>query len=406
MLQNIIKWYKTGNTDLLLENKEFIINLKNNDDITLFVEYLIMKNIKNDELLNCIKSLKFLIENNIINPNKCYYTNNIEYNNCEYNIILLLYVFINHFGHVFEEYENEMKDLVDFLFDHMDPKCIKYHTDEEHLFFHAIHHAFIPNKYYEYLYDKIMATGVTDDFHIDFKYTGKETIDLNRSVKYCRKKYIDIALNAGDDINYIFGKYDFISDYNGANLAQILLLDNDCIKNEENINKVIDILLYLIDKGINKNHTNIYGRNLMDLIFDFGWYDIKIDHSNLYDILINLGINERTNIKLPVREWEIRSENDIENKTTEAMILLKENKTTEAMILLKENKYVKTPDKIKDILNKLIKMKEYGVDFKLKDYKGLNIYEKYCSKYNKIGILTTPVWENTIVSDFLKKECV
>lgn len=299
MLQNIIKWYKTANTDLLLKYKNFIIDLlsskqkDNYDEIILFVEYLTMKNIKNEELLNCIKSLKFLIENNIVNPNKCYYVKN--------NTILLIREFIIQIGHEFEEYENEIKDIIDFLFDHMDPKDIKYYNDEENIFFPAMYNALISDYYYEYLYDKIMATGAIDNYHITFKYSGKKTVNLYKSVIYCKKKYIEIALNAGDDINFKTSVSTCNTDYNNANLAQLLLLRYHNSKNEEETKKVIDTLLMLIDKGINKEHTNLYGRNLMDIVYDYDWCDFPVGDSNLYDVLINFGVSERSGKKIPVK---------------------------------------------------------------------------------------------------------
>lgn len=69
----------------------------------------------------------------------------------------------------------------------------------------------------------------------------------------------------------------------------LLLMYYKNTRDQQIINSVINIIIFLSNRGLNKFHTDINERNLMDYIEDYGWSNIKFEF-NIDNILYNLGI--------------------------------------------------------------------------------------------------------------------
>ena len=436
MIREIVDAYNNANTNKLYEYKDLIkYYWKQSQHITdstgsfihfipehrsvlpeiLFIHNLLLLTPNNDsnKQEKQLISLEYIIKN-IINISEKYgFKNN--------TLLLHDYLLIN------KIYDKMFKDKFDLLFKYtsdMEIKKYKYKYNENNTdnFLTIISSLNIPNEYFDYIYDKVILTGIQIN-QVEISKYGKKITFLDRNIINIRKKYVKIALDAGCDPN-LYIHTDFIS---SMTHIEYVISYNRYTKCPKKINDIVEILIMLIDAGLNRNYINTDrgGHNIMDYICAFGWGDIPYINdmqqiTNFSDDLLNKYIGSFLSLStfmisrgfLPSKFkkgdkidsahlWHIAYTDIIPDLIPEL---------SKSMKLLYDYRHEKNIDKIMFVLSELKKMKIEGEDFKQKvqgieRYIGFSrpreytLYELFCSH---LGYL----WSDGPVYEWLTKECI
>lgn len=211
-------------------------------------------------------------------------------------------------------------------------------------------------------------------------------------------KYVDFFLNLGQDPNDSY----FLDGRRRANTIQWLLYNRRYMKNEKWITCLTHVCDLLLRYGLDLSYCDTDGRNVMDYLHRYGWYDTSVykiiakyvnfsndlvDMHNPYDyvhkIIINYtGFSEK-NITITgnIPSFKRDYGDNIKEVEYESM--------SSAMKLLFDNRYEKSLVQIALIVEQLKVMK---IDFEYKDSKKNTLYRPYCANY---------YWKNTPVYDYL-----
>ena len=242
-------------------------------------------------------------------------------------------------------------------------------------------------------------------------------------------RFINIAMDMGKDMNqYIaesFPKSErFIPEkYNkNMNIGQSILYHFQYVKNQTIIKEIINIILRLIECGLDKNYNDTDGWDLIKYVIQYGWANVLINGETFYSKLYQNGMAhyDRKNFSLiPKTLMEFNHlMNDKrfgwEHMSHVSDVNPKDN-NSDLMVLLYENRYEKCPQKLQQVLENIFDMIRIidlsdippcdNIDFfriirvndeKIKKYDIDNIYKTYC----QIG----GIWYNTPISRLLSSK--
>jgi hypothetical protein len=187
-------------------------------------------------------------------------------------------------------------------------------------------------------------------------------------------------LDQGIDPNTVITEcqeYDF--NENKENSGMHLLRNFRFIKSNNNIEKVKNILILLIDRGLNLKYINYYGLNILDYVARFKWDDTDFSFS---EYILSKGGEPKTGKKFPdciCGHFEELGYYPNPNKINE----------TKFIKLLDLNKYEKKSSKLYEIYLELIKLEDstnrLKTSFDVNDscsFCPVTTYELFCSRYH------------------------
>ena len=321
-----------------------------------------------------VLGVRFIIEEKIIDPN-------IIINNQ-----LLICKCIESFsGKKFQH------DIINILFDNTSADIIKNYRDQINrsilLYLSAKDISNISVEQFDSIFNRLTQIGIDLKTISNQKYY--EHTFLNDVAQNLRIKYVYIALNVSHDPNYYSG-----NKCNGyQNTAMTLLYNYRQSKNIHDIDLVIQIIILLINNGLDINYTDSDGYNLMDYVYSYGWYNIRI---NSNDVNHNIFDSDTMYIDfasyLKHRGFSDQTTDHIHYLDTSDCEKLK-YPDSKPYKLLFDNRYQKEPKKWHNILARLKQMKNQGEDFiinSINKYELMTVYEAILISGNW---LYTPILE-------------
>ena len=323
------------------------------------------------------ESLKFLIMNQIIDPNQIIAGE------------LMIYTCIRNFT----GWEIE-KERIEFLLAHTLAETIKNYRNSENcsvLLALSQSSSSYDDDYFDYIYNKLIVCDI-DINNRGITSEGQIITFLHGIIRPSFEKYIKIELDAGQDIILC------IEDTyrSNAHTLQYMLYFYRFSKDEKEIKSLINIIQICIEHGFDLSYKDKDSRYLINYISDYGFGNVTCiinqdnsvsnDHMTLREYLISKGS--------PI-EFEL---NNFMTKSSDIM-LADIYLTIPSVKLLYDNMYEKDPHKIRYILDELKRLKESGEDLSSSLENRIdkdNIYEIFCYHNGP--------WNNTIISVFLENE--
>lgn len=313
------------------------------------------------------KSLMFLIDNHIVNPNKIINGN-----------LLIASCLIN-YTDCQMEYER-----IKFLIEHTSAETIRDFRDEfgcTIILCMLSGSCHFSDDVFDEFHDIFVKMGVDINAVGYYKDDDKENNNIPFQYLYymamrCDVKRVKIALDLGQDPNmYIDSVY-----FRETNIAQNLLKKYCKAKRLEVISDIIEIMRLLVSYGLDLSFKDSDNCNIMDYVLHYKW-----GNTNMTKILDENGCPYATgNIPYEPLYAHLPDAYSI----------------TPALKLLYDNQYEKNADRLAEILCELKRMKENGVDFKAEKARydfgqDQNIYNTICA-YGS--------WHDSDVADYLEKE--
>jgi hypothetical protein len=407
----IIDAYTKGDIDYLEKHKKSLLKYYRDDCAKeslydIFTEssedqiaYIETVKIDNSRMNypNKFKSFKFLIEENILDPN--------ELNKGR----LMIATCIQNFTAF-----DIQKERLDILFKYTKPEVIRGYLGEYinyydkynsftksppvlHNIVLLLHHCNTSNDNFIMILEKLINIGV--DLNVIAEYDEKDYIGDYDSEIYRKKisflymvtiraipKYVLMALDLKQDPNLIIGP----KSKKNANIAQELLYKNIDTKDQKKIDDIIQTIILLVKNGLDTNYRDLEGLNLIGYVDTFGWANVMLGDKTFKQTLIDMGC--------PIQKRIRKSLCGIMNNMFDFMLDNVSNDEInkpafKCMILLNDTRLEKNQTNIKKILDDL---KELNKDMNEKDLKEINgmLYKEFCE---------SGPWRNTIVSEYLKK---
>jgi hypothetical protein len=437
-LENVLHAYSKGETEFLLQNIELIKrlyyqNIKTRyslrirgmdlgheiDGHNLSIPFIMMKYLRDgpDEYgQDFLKSFVCLI-NAGINPN------------IPINGQLLIEVLV-------EKYNGSdiHKQQIDYLLSKTYPELINtWRNIKRWSIIYLINYGLIDRSVFTWLAEKLIG--------LDININSIGSYDKEDFVTYenpnglfppkllMMLKFINIAMDMGKDPNqYIaesFPKSErFIPEkYNkNMNIGQSILYHFQYVKNQTIIKEIINIILRLIECGLDKNYNDTDGWDLMKYVIQYGWANVLINGETFYSKLCQNGMAnyDRKNFSfIPKTLMEFNHLMNDKRFGWEHMSHISDvnpkDNNSDLMVLLYENRYEKCPQKLQQVLENIFDMIRIisfsdippcdntnffkimrENDEKIKKYDIDNIYKTYC----QIG----GIWYNTPVSRLLSSK--
>jgi hypothetical protein len=299
-----------------------------------------------------LTSLKFLVENDIINPSYIFTAPHdpevIMSISSEHEIILTKFLG----SYCGWEYELQR---VDYIFGKTSLDLIRDFRDEYgasvgHAIFYA--NGFPPEKIAEKWF------WILEEAKFDWFCETKDEKQnlLILAVSRLESKWLDFFIKKGLDPNCVWGE-----DRRCANCLQYMLYNRRYMKKSEHLEDVTRIAELLVNAGINMTYTDSDGRSVMDYIHRYGW-----NGTDVYKI-IRAVTDVKVTGNIPTKskyDWGF----EIRNVDRDSM--------SPEMKIMFDNRYEKNPAHLKIILSCI---KSIEIDLKHTDSADNTLMSDYCS---------------------------
>ena len=145
------------------------------------------------------------------------------------------------------------------------------------------------NDFYDSIFNKLIQANICINEIAYYINDSKERIPddaLSGFIWNIKLNKLNIMLDGGCDPNL-----DMDHSHQNNNSAMNLLMVFNETKNLYHIKTIRDIIILLVNRGLNLEYKNTDGRNLMDFIHDYKWYDVPMDMIHIDEIQSKIKIN-------------------------------------------------------------------------------------------------------------------
>jgi hypothetical protein len=438
-LEDVLHAYSYANTEFLLQNIELIKKLYYNNtktksydlrirgmnclhevEFNQSIPFIMIKSLKDTELTeppddynygpDFLTSFKCLI-NTGINPN-------IPIN----GRLLIESLVTKYYGYTIQ------KQQLEFLLSHTSKELINaWRNIKGWSILYLINYDLINHNSFRWLAEKLIG----EDININS--IGMYTKDEFKSYEHRKAlfhprllmmlRFITIGLDMGKDPNQYIAESNpkterIIPDkYNkNMNIGQSILFHFQYIKNQSIIKEIVNIILRLIECGLDKTYTDTDGWNIMDYVVQYGWANVQIDDETFYNILFRNGLhyyNRKTCSVIPAFTTEFNYLMDNKRigweKISHVSDVNPQDNKSDLMDTLYINRYEKCPRKLQEVLEKIYDMVHLISIHDMPDCNIEEIIKQNEEKTNKYDIDSIykmycqvgGIWNDTPVADFL-----